>query len=98
MEVFLNAAVDSDTEIGWHLRRQDADAITIIIGHQQLSLEFFDVQSLELLRAVANDAVTRLRAALRERGRALAEERRRWKAGEAAGALDAACSSPTVRG
>lgn len=75
MEVFLNAAVDSDVEIGWQLRKQDADAITIVIGHLQLSLEFFDVASLELLRNVADDAVLHLQTALQERTRIKAEDR-----------------------
>lgn len=68
MEVFLNVAVDSDVEIGWHLRNPDADAITIIVGHEQLSLEFFDVRSLALLRDVADDAIERLRAVLAPTG------------------------------
>lgn len=74
MELFLNAAVDSDVEIGWRLRKADADAITIIIGHLQLSLEFFDVASLELLRNVTDDAVQRLQTALQERARNKAKD------------------------
>ena len=70
MEIFLNVTVDSEVKIGWRLPQPDADSIVIIFGgHHEVSLEFFDLESLELLRDVADDAAARLRAAIRAKAR-----------------------------
>lgn len=89
-EIFLNAAVDSDVEIGWDLRKADADAITIIVGHEQISLEFFDLESVERLRDVADDALKHMAAARQEGARAMAEGRRKWETGHGSPAPKAA--------
>jgi hypothetical protein len=83
-EIFLNAAVDSDVEIGWFLRKPDADAITIVVGRGQVHLEFFDLESLRRMCDVANDALTRLAVARDERARVMAEDRLQWATGHAA--------------
>jgi hypothetical protein len=63
MGVFLSAAVDRDVVIGWHRPGPHASSIVIMIGGEQLSLEFFDEQSLQRLRDVADHAIPQLRAA-----------------------------------
>lgn len=66
MEVFLSATVDSDVVIGWHRPGPDASSIVIMIGGEQLTLEFFDEDSLRRLMDVADQAIPRLRAMLAE--------------------------------
>ncbi len=64
MFLFANAGVDADVLIGWYLRAPDDDVISIMFGNEQISLDFHDVESLELLRDVADQAASRLRAVL----------------------------------
>jgi hypothetical protein len=66
MEVFLTAAVDREVVIGWHRPGPNSSSIVIMIGGEQLTLEFFDEESLRRLRDVAEHAIPRLRAALAE--------------------------------
>lgn len=69
-DVFANAVVDSGVEITLHKpRTPDDETISILIGPEQITLEFFDVESLERLRDVANEGAARLRALTEGRDR-----------------------------
>jgi hypothetical protein len=73
-----NAGVDTGVRIGWHQPAPDDDVISIMFGNEQVTLDFHDVESLERLRDVANQAASRLRAAIEAKARvaaAVARER-----------------------
>ncbi|MGH3870029.1 MAG: hypothetical protein ACRDSR_00700 [Pseudonocardiaceae bacterium] len=67
---YANGGVDAEVQIGWHLRAPDDEAISIMFSTEQLTLEFFDVESLERLRDVAADAAQQLRAVFEANARA----------------------------
>lgn len=64
MPVYTTAAVDAHVAITLHMRTPDDDAISIKFGNERVTLEFYDVESLERVRDVADDAAQRLRAAV----------------------------------
>lgn len=80
IEMFLRAAVDRDVVLGWHRPGQNASSIVIMIGEEQLSLEFFDEESLRRLRDVADRAIPQLRAVIEEGKRRNEEFLRIWHA------------------
>jgi hypothetical protein len=80
MEVFLRAAVDREVVVGWHRPGPKASSIVIMIGGEQLSLEFFDEESLRRLRDVADHAIPQLRAAIADNARRNEEFLRTWTA------------------
>jgi hypothetical protein len=48
--LFANAAVDAEVEIGLHSpRTPDDEAVSIFFGKERITLEFYDVESLERL-------------------------------------------------
>src|SRR2546429_6035313 len=66
LEVFSRVALDRDVVIGWHRPGQNSSSIVIMIGDEQLWLEFFDEDSLRRLRDTADHAIPRLREAIAE--------------------------------
>jgi hypothetical protein len=56
--------VDAEVQIGLHWRAADDEAVSILFGKEQLRLEFYDVESLERLREVADQAARQLRAVI----------------------------------
>ena len=59
---YTNGGVDAGTRIGWHLPPGDS-VVSVIFGDEQITLDFHDVESLELLRDVADEGARRLREA-----------------------------------
>jgi hypothetical protein len=53
-----------------HSRRPDDESVSILFGDEQIRLEFYDVESLERLRDVADQAAQRLRTAIEANVRA----------------------------
>ena len=80
LAVFLNAAVDRNMSIGWYRPSTESSSIAIMIGGEQLSLEFFDEESLRRLRDVADHAIPQLRSAIAEGKRRNEEFLRTWTA------------------
>ena len=65
MVLFANAAVDDAVEIALHVSKlRDAGTVSIFFGDERLVLEFYDVESLERLRDLADEGARRLRAAM----------------------------------
>lgn len=64
VSVFANAGVSADTSITLHMRKPDDDAVSILFGDERITLEFYDVDSLERLRDLANEGIRRLRASI----------------------------------
>ena len=64
VSVFANAGVSADTSITLHMRRSDDDAVSILFGEERITLEFYDVESLERLRDLASEGIRRLRASI----------------------------------
>ena len=65
MALYVNGGMDVEVQIGWHMRAPDDTAVSILFGEEQITLEFFDVESLERLRDVAEEGAQRLRAAMK---------------------------------
>jgi hypothetical protein len=70
-----NGSMDTEVQIVWYLSAPDDEAVSILFGDEQLTLEFCDVESLERLRDVADEGARRLRAVCEANARAeVAEE------------------------
>ncbi len=69
MEVFTNGGVDAGVQIVWHLPAPDDEVISILFGAEQITLDFHDVESLERLRDVADQAAARLRMVIEAKAR-----------------------------
>ncbi len=75
MDLYASGGVDAEVQIVWHLREPDDEVISIFFGKEQVTLDFFDVESLERLRDVADEGARRLRAVFGAKARAdVAEE------------------------
>lgn len=61
--LFANLGLDSDVKQELHMRSPGDDSVSILFGHERLRLEFFDVESLERTRDLADEGIRRLRAA-----------------------------------
>jgi len=70
VSVFANAGVSADASITLHMRRPDDDAVSILFGDERITLEFYDVESLERLRDLASEGIRRLRASIELNARA----------------------------
>ena len=64
MLVYANAGVDADVSMKLYLREPDDNWISILFGDERVSLEFYDVESLERLRDLADEGARQLRAAI----------------------------------
>ena len=74
MVLFANAGVDAEVTIALHSRAPDDEAVVILFGNEQVTLEFYDVASLERLRDIAAEGARRLRAVIEANVRAGAAE------------------------
>lgn len=91
LDLFADATVDAAVEIALHSSRTpDDEAVSISFGQERLRLEFYDVESLERLRDVADEGARRLRAVIEANARADAAE----QAADAAGPVAAAADRP----
>jgi hypothetical protein len=61
---FVQCGVSTGVSINLYMRRPDDDAIAILFGEEQITLEFYDVESLERLRDLAGEGIQRLRASI----------------------------------
>lgn len=64
MALLANAGVDAEVEIAVYSQAPDDEAISILFGKAQVTLDFYDVASLEQLRDVAAEGARRLRAVI----------------------------------
>lgn len=56
INLFANATVDAETHITLHLPKvASGETMYILFGKENLTLEFYDVESLERLRDVASE-------------------------------------------
>ena len=63
--LFANAAVDAEVEIALHSSKvTDDEAVSILFGNERVTLDFYDVESLERLRDLADEGARRLRAVI----------------------------------
>lgn len=60
-DVFANLGVHAEMRMALHMRAPDDDSVSILFGHERFRLEFFDVESLERLRNLADEGMRRLR-------------------------------------
>jgi hypothetical protein len=76
MALFVaEGAVDAGVEIALYSAAPDDETISILFGEEQVTLEFFDVVSLERLRDLAAEGARRLRAVLEANAQARAATR-----------------------
>jgi hypothetical protein len=69
MSVYTSAAVETETDIVLYTGHLDTcQAVSIALGNERLTLEFYDVESLERLRDIASEGARLLRAALAANG------------------------------
>jgi hypothetical protein len=65
MYLTTNAAVDAQVEITLHApRRPDEEAISVVLGDERVKLDFYDAESLDRLRDIAEEGARRLRAVI----------------------------------
>lgn len=65
MALFTSAAVDAEVEIALHSpRTPDDETVSILFGKERITLEFYDVESLERLRDLAHEGARQLRAVI----------------------------------
>lgn len=75
MTLFANAAVDAEVEISLHTGKlPEVEIVSILFGEERITLDFYDVASLERLRDLADEGARRLRAALEANARTNAAE------------------------
>jgi len=70
MAWYANGGVDAEVQIVWYQREPDNEVISILFGDEQVTLDFFDAESLERLRDVADEGARRLRAVFEANARA----------------------------
>jgi hypothetical protein len=59
LSMFASAAVNADVPITLHT--PDDESVSILFGEERFTLEFYDVESLERLRNLADEGARRLR-------------------------------------
>ena len=64
MALFASAGVDAEVEIAVRSGALGGEAVSILFGEEQVTLEFYDVASLERLRDVAAEGARRLRTVI----------------------------------
>lgn len=62
MFVYVNAGVTADVEIVSLPGSSSDESISIMFGAEKVALDFYDVESLERLRDIADQSARRLRA------------------------------------
>ena len=61
MWLHANAAVDSQVDMALHREPNERHCISIMFGDEDVMLDFFDAESLERLRDLADEGARRLR-------------------------------------
>lgn len=64
MIFYSSGGVHAEVAITLVHRAPDGDCVSILFGEERLTLEFFDVESLERLRDVADEGARRLNTAI----------------------------------
>ena len=62
--MFITASVNAEMAITVHMRAPDDEVVSILFGDERLTLEFYDVDSLERLGNIASEAAGLLRQAI----------------------------------
>ena len=70
LTVLASAGVDAGVAVALYMRSPDDTTVSFLFGKERFTLEFFDVESLERLRDLADEAARRLRAAFEMNTRA----------------------------
>lgn len=74
VSLFVSAGMHADVAMSLYMCSSDDLAVAFLFGKERLTLEFYDVESLERLRDLADEAVRRLRAAFELDAQAKAAE------------------------
>lgn len=75
MMLFTNAAVDDAVEIALRTGQlPESEIVSILFGDERITLDFYDVASLEQLRDLADEGARQLRAAIEANARVAATE------------------------
>lgn len=69
MALFANGGVDADVEIAVYSASPDDEVISIMFGKEHVTLEFYEVESLERLRDLAAEGARRLRMVIEANAR-----------------------------
>jgi hypothetical protein len=64
MNLYADAGVDASVAMMLHMRTPSDEYVSILFGDDRLTLEFYDVESLERLRDLAAEGAQLLRVAL----------------------------------
>jgi hypothetical protein len=64
MLMYTSAAVTDNVPMALYMRRPDDLTVSIQFGEERITLDFYDVESLERLRDLADEGARRLRAAI----------------------------------
>lgn len=69
MVLYSSGGIHAEVAITLLHRAPDGDCVSILFGKERLTLEFFDVESLERLRDVSDEGARRLNAAIEANAR-----------------------------
>jgi len=61
LSMFASAAVNEDVPITLYMHTPDDEYVSILFGEERFTLEFYDAESLERLRDLADEGARRLR-------------------------------------
>jgi hypothetical protein len=64
VNLYTDAGVDASVAMMLHMRTPHDESVSILFGSDRLTLEFYDVESLERLRDLADEGARLLRVAL----------------------------------
>jgi hypothetical protein len=64
MLLYTSAGISDDVPMALRMRRPDDPTIAILFGEERITLDFYDVESLERLRDLADEGARRLRAGI----------------------------------
>jgi hypothetical protein len=64
MPVYTSAGVTHNVPMALYMRRPDDLTVSIQFDEERITLDFYDVESLERLRDLADEGARRLRAAI----------------------------------
>jgi hypothetical protein len=64
LPLFASAGVNADVPITLNMQDPTDELVSILFGEERITLEFYDVESLEHLRDLADEGARRLRTAL----------------------------------
>ncbi|MBP2320361.1 hypothetical protein JOF56_000746 [Kibdelosporangium banguiense] len=64
MILYTSGGVTDEVAMSLHMRKPNDQAVSILFGNERITLDFYDVQSLERLRDLADEGARRLHAAI----------------------------------